>query len=225
VKFRGFCISNARAECFLVYELVPNGTLLHHLEGEAGRNLEWSTRVRIAYGVAKGIEYLHHRLAEPIVHQNISAANILLDQDFSPHLSDCALQRLFADDIVFSILKTSAAMGYLAPEYATVGRLTLQSDIYAFGKILLQLLTGVIKDMSRDNSSTSSVHCSLKTLVECGKVEEFMDPRLDGKYSVAEATNLAEIALACTREIASERPPMDAVVQRFETGINQETET
>jgi len=225
VKFRGFCCSNARAECFLVYEFVPNRTLLHHLDGEAGRNLEWSTRVKIAYGVAKGIKYLHHGLAEPIVHQNISAANILLDQHLGPHLSDCALQRLFADDIVFSILKASAAMGYLAPEYATVGRLTLQSDIYAFGKILLQLLTGVAKDISRDNPSTSSAHCSIKTLVECGKVEEFMDPRLNGKYSVVEATNMAEIALACTSELASERPPMNAVVQRFETGINQETQT
>lgn len=225
VKFRGFCCSNGRAECFLVYEFVYNGTLSHHLDGEAGRNLDWSTRVRIAYGVAKGIEYLHHGLPEPIVHQNISAANILLDQHLSPHLSDCALQRLFADDIVFSILKTSAAMGYLAPEYATVGRLTLESDIYAFGKILLQLLTGGRKDISHNNPSTSSAHRSVKTLVESGKVEEFMDPRLDGKYSVAEATSLAEIALACTSELASERPPMDTVVRRFETGINQERKT
>lgn len=164
-----------------------------------------------------GIEYLHEGLPEPIVHQNISAANILLDQENKPHLSDCALHRIMADDIVYSLLKSSAAMGYLAPEYATTGRLTLESDVFAFGKVIFQLLTGITK---RNNSSLP--HSTIKSLVEFSRVEDFIDPSLNGQYSIVQATNLAKIALACTSEVPDQRPSMSAVLRRFETEINPE---
>ncbi|KAH9321968.1 hypothetical protein KI387_016607, partial [Taxus chinensis] len=225
VRLRGFCCSKARAECFLVYEHIDSRSLSQNLDSQSGGGLDWPTRVMIAHDVAKGIEYLHEGLAEPIVHQNISAANILLDQEKKPHISDCALHRILADDIVYSILKASAALGYLAPEYATVGRLTIKSDAYAFGKVIFHLLTGTTKNNSNlDNSSSSLLYSSIKSLVESGRVEEFMDPNLNGNYSVLEATNMAKIALACTSELAYERPAMNTVVRQLETGIiNLET--
>ncbi|GLJ54351.1 hypothetical protein SUGI_1166800 [Cryptomeria japonica] len=216
-KLRGFCCSKARAECFLVYEYLDNRTLLHNLDSESCGGLAWPTRVRIACDVAKAIEYLHEGLPEPIVHQNISAANILLDQENKPYLSDCALHRILADDIVYSLLKSSAAMGYLAPEYATVGRLTLKSDVFAFGKVIFQLLTGITK-----NNNSSLPHSTIKSLVEFSKVEDFIDPSLNGQFSVVQAMNLAKIALACTNEVADQRPSMSTVLHRFESEINQE---
>lgn len=84
-----------------------------------------------------GIEYLYEGISKAVVHQNISAEKILLDQHLNPLLSDCGLHKLLADDIVYSILKSSAGVGYLALEYTTVGRLTEESDVYAFGITLL----------------------------------------------------------------------------------------
>lgn len=205
VRLRGFCCSRGRGECFLVYDFAPNGNLLLFLDAKEGRVLDWPARVRIAHGVAKGIEYLHEGISKAVVHQNISAEKILLDQHLNPLLSDCGLHKLLADDIVYSILKSSAGMGYLAPEYTTVGRLTEKSDVYAFGIILLQLITGE----TRINVS------SIRPLVQSGRPDEFIDITLGKKYSKEEASNLARIALDCTSEVVAQRPPISVVLQKL----------
>ncbi|KAG0518736.1 hypothetical protein BDA96_09G202700, partial [Sorghum bicolor] len=120
-------------ECFLVYDFMVNGCLSQYLDvkdGSSATVLDWPTRVSIIRGIAKGIEYLHSKKSSkpPVVHQNISAEKILLDHHFAPRLSVPGLHKLLADDVIFSTLKASAAMGYLAPEYATTGRFTDKSD-------------------------------------------------------------------------------------------------
>ncbi|XWS37707.1 hypothetical protein CRYUN_Cryun19dG0068000 [Craigia yunnanensis] len=114
VRLRGFCCSKARGECFLIYDIVPNGNLLCYLDVNDGDGqvLEWSTRVSIVKGIAKGIGYLHvYKLNKPtLVHQNISAEKVLIDQRFNPLLSDSGLHNLLTKDIVFAALKASAAM-------------------------------------------------------------------------------------------------------------------
>ncbi|TXG46332.1 hypothetical protein EZV62_028166 [Acer yangbiense] len=119
VRLRGFCCSRGRGECFLVYDFVPNGNLLRYLDVKDGDGhvLEWSTRVSIAKGIAKGIAYLHKcKVNKPaLIHQNISAEKVLVDQRYNPLLSDSGLNNLLTNDVVFSALKASAAMGYLAP--------------------------------------------------------------------------------------------------------------
>ncbi|KAK9292800.1 hypothetical protein L1049_020780 [Liquidambar formosana] len=175
VRLRGFCCSRGRGECSLIYDFVPNGNLLHYLDVKDadGHVLEWSTRVSIINGVAKAIEYLHgDKVSKPaLVHQNISAEKVLVDHRFNPVLSDSGLHKLLTNDIVFSTLKASAAMGYLAPEYTNTGRFTEKSDVYAFGVLLLQILSGKRK-------VTSSVRLG----AESCRFQDFIDPNLHGRF-------------------------------------------
>ncbi|WOL09669.1 hypothetical protein Cni_G18422 [Canna indica] len=208
IGLRGFCYSRARGECFLIYDFAENGSLLEYLDmkvGEIHKVLDWPIRVSIIKGIAKGIEYLHsNRTNKPhLLHQNLSTEKVLIDHQFNPLLCGSGLHKLLADDVVFSSLKTSAAMGYLAPEYATVGRFSEKTDIYAFGVIVFQTLTG----------KTRTTHSRLE--VGSGKLEDLIDDNLQGNYSKPEAAKLASIALLCTSEVPNQRPTMEAVLQEL----------
>ncbi|KAH7519588.1 hypothetical protein FEM48_Zijuj08G0052900 [Ziziphus jujuba var. spinosa] len=206
VRLRGFCCSRGRGECFLIYDFVPNGSLLHYLDikGHSGMTLEWSTRVSIIHGIAKGIVYLHGNKGNKsaIVHQNLSAEKVLLDAYYKAMVSDPGLHKLLADDIVFSMLKASAAKGYLAPEYTATGRFTVKSDVYAFGMIVFQILSGKQK-----------ITQSIRQGAESCRFEEFIDSNLKGKFSESEAAKLGIIALLCTHESPNHRPSMENVMQ------------
>lgn len=207
VRLRGFCCSRGRGECFLVYDFVHNGNLSCYLDVMEGEEvLEWSTRVSIVKGIAKGIAYLHaYKPNKPaLVHQDISAERVLIDQRFNPMLSDSGLHNLLTDDIVFSALKASAAKGYLAPEYTTTGRFTEKSDVYAFGVLLFQILSGKRKITS-----------SMRLAAESSRLQELVDPNLHGRFLEYEAAKLAKMALLCSHESPLERPLMEAIVQEL----------
>ncbi|PON48399.1 Tyrosine-protein kinase [Parasponia andersonii] len=208
VKLRGFCCSRGRGECFLIYDFVPNGSLLRYLDIKEGTGtaLQWTTRVSIINGIAKGIAYLHGNKGKKsaMVHQNISAEKVLIDTNYKPMISNSGLHKLLADDIIFSMLKASAAMGYLAPEYTGTGRITAESDVYAFGMILFQTLTGKQKITQLDRQGAESC-----------RFEDFIDQNLVGKFSESEAAKLAEMALLCTHESPNHRPTMENVVQEL----------
>lgn len=205
VRLRGFCFSRGRGECFLVYDFVPNGSLFQYLDLEEAddRVLEWSTRVSIINGIAKGIEYLHRCKANKpsLVHQNISAKNVLIDQQIKPLLSDSGLHKLLTSDTIYSSLKASAAMGYLAPEYTTTGRFTEKSDVYAFGVLVFQILSGKRK-----------YEISTRAVAESGNLE-FVDTNIHGEFYKPEAKLLARVAVSCTNELPEDRPSMEAIVQ------------
>ncbi|XP_062195062.1 probable leucine-rich repeat receptor-like serine/threonine-protein kinase At3g14840 [Phragmites australis] len=211
VGLRGFCRSRARGECFLVYEFMGNGSLSRYLDvkaSDAGAMiLDWATRVSIIKGIAKGIDYLHSSKPNKpsLVHQSISADKVLVDHLFVPHLSGAGLHKLLADDVVFSTLKDSAAMGYLAPEYTTTGRFTDKSDVYAFGVVVFQVLTG------------RRTVAQLRLGAESGRLDDLVDPRLGGRFSRPEAAKLTGIALLCTSEAPGQRPAMAAVLQQLGT--------
>ncbi|XP_022735111.1 LRR receptor-like serine/threonine-protein kinase FEI 1 [Durio zibethinus] len=209
VQLRGFCCSKARGECFLIYDFAPNGNLLRHLDVKDGdgRVLEWSTRVSIVKGIAKGIAYLHGcKVNKPAsVHQNISAEKVLIDQWFNPLLSDSGLHNLLTNDIVFAALKASAAMGYLAPEYTSTGRFTEKSDVYAFGVLVFQVLSGKRK-----------VTGLARLAAESCRFQDFIDPNLHGRFFEYEAAKLARIAWLCTHDSPIERPSMEEVVQELD---------
>ncbi|KAM5557132.1 LRR receptor-like serine/threonine-protein kinase GSO1 [Rosa sericea] len=208
VKLRGFCCSRGRGECFLIYEFVPNGSLLRYLDVKEGDSnvLEWSTRVSIVKGIAKGLSYLHgYKPNKPaLVHQNISAEKVLIDRRFNPLLSDSGLHKLLTNDVVFSALKASAAMGYLAPEYTTTGRFTEKSDVYAFGVLVFQILSGKRK-----------VTNSMRLGAESGRFEDYIDQNLNGRFFEYEASKLAKTALLCTHDSPIERPSVGEVVQEL----------
>ncbi|KAL9385600.1 hypothetical protein Peur_022610 [Populus x canadensis] len=208
VRLRGFCCSKGRGECFLIYDFVPNGNLVQYLDVKdgSGKVLEWSTRISIINGIAKGIAHLHGSKGNKhaLVHQNISAEKVFIDRWYNPMLSDSGLHKLLADDVVFSMLKASAAMGYLAPEYTTTGRFTEKSDVYAFGIIVLQILSG------KRNITQLTLHAA-----EACKFEDFIDANLEGNFSESEAAKLGRIALCCTNESPNHRPTMETVMQEL----------
>lgn len=150
--------------------------------------------------------YLHGKKGNKpgLVHQNLSAEKVLLDVCYKPMVSDSGLHKLLADDIVFSMLKASAAKGYLAPEYTATGRFTGKSDVYAFGMIVFQILTGKQK-----------VTPLVRQGAEYGRLEDFIDANLEGRFSESEATELGRIALLCTHESPNHRPSMEDVVQEM----------
>lgn len=207
-RLRGFCCSRGRGECFLIYDYAPNGNLLSYLDLKDGDThvLDWSTRVSIAKGIAKGIAYLHsYKGNKPaLVHQNISAEKVLIDQRYSPLLANSGLHTLLTNDIVFSAVKDSAAMGYLAPEYTTTGRFTEKSDVYAFGVLVFQILSG-----------KQEVRSLVKLGTEACRFHDYIDPNLQGKFFEYEATKLARIAWLCTHESPIERPSVEAVVHEL----------
>ncbi|XP_052194868.1 protein NSP-INTERACTING KINASE 2-like [Diospyros lotus] len=209
LRLRGFCCSKGRGECFLIYDFVPNGNLCKYLDVKAstGKVLEWSTRISIIQGIAKGIGYLHGKKGKKLalVHQNISAEKVLIDDHrYIPLLSDAGLDKLLADDVIFSTLKASAAMGYLAPEYTTTGRFTEKSDVYAFGMIIFQILSGKHK-----------ITHLIRQGAETCKFEDFIDTNLDGNFPEPEAAKLGKIALLCTHESPDQRPAMETVTQEL----------
>ncbi|CAM8980501.1 unnamed protein product [Rhodiola kirilowii] len=208
VRLRGFCCSRGRGECFLIYDFVPNGSLSKFLDLNDGddRILEWSTRASIIHCIAKGIEYLHtHDANKPaLVHQNISAEKVLINNQFNPLLSSCGLHKILTNDVVFSTLKGSAAMGYLAPEYAATGRFTEKSDVYAFGVLILQIISGkrVVNNLIQNGAHLAQVN-------------DFIDHNLHGRFFEHEAMKLAKIALICTHDSPIERPSLKTIVEEL----------
>jgi hypothetical protein len=205
VRLRGFCCSKGRCECFLIYDFASNGNLSNFLDGKSNF-LDWGTRLSIIDGIAKGISYLHSNDSNKpgIIHQNISVKKVLLDEKFNPLIMDSGLLKLLADDIIFSALKISAALGYMAPEYVTTGRFTEKSDVYAFGVIILQILSG-----------KTSITPSIRVAAECLRFQGFIDENLDGNFSENEAVNVIKIALACTGENPDSRPNMEGVISEL----------
>lgn len=129
---------------------------------------------------------------------------MLIDGWYNPLLSDSGMHKLLADDIVFSTLKASAAMGYLAPEYTTTGRFTEKSDVFAFGILIFQILAG--KRIITQLICQGAESC---------RFENFVDKNLEGKFLESEAAQLGRIALLCTHENANQRPSLESVMQEL----------
>nr|XP_043638578.1 probable LRR receptor-like serine/threonine-protein kinase IRK [Erigeron canadensis] len=211
-RLRGFCCSKSRGECYLVYDFASRGNLSDYLDvedddGSRRRHiLDWPTRVSIINGIAKGLAYLHQSEGEKptIVHRNISMDKILIDQQYNPLITDAGLLKLLADDIVFSALKVSAALGYMAPEYITTGKFTEKSDVYAFGVVILQILSG-----------KSNLTGSIKSAATDGRFKDFIDKNLEGKFSLVEAEKLTKLGLICVDEAPENRLTMEAAVREL----------
>ncbi|KAL4570880.1 hypothetical protein LXL04_026543 [Taraxacum kok-saghyz] len=203
-RLRGFCCSKGRGECFLVYDFASKGNLSEYLDVEHGRSshvLDWSKRVSIINGIAKGVAYLHSDLEKPaMIHRNISMEKILIDQQYNPLITDAGLLKLLADDIVFSALKVSAALGYMAPEYITTGKFTEKSDVYAFGVVVLQILSG-----------KSNLTGFKRAAAIDRRFGDFIDENLEGKFSESEADKLIKIAVMCVDEVPENRLTMEDV--------------
>ncbi|KAL8137724.1 hypothetical protein V2J09_003725 [Rumex salicifolius] len=140
VSLVGYCIFESKR--LLVYEYVPNQTLYYHLHGDNRPVMDWATRIKIVVGAARGIAYLHEDCHPRIIHRDIKSTNILLDDKFEARVADFGLAKLALDVDTHVSTRVMGTFGYMAPEYATSGKLTDKSDVYSFGVVLLELLTG-----------------------------------------------------------------------------------
>lgn len=218
VSLVGYCISDKQR--LLVYDYVPNNTLDYHLHGTT-TVLGWATRVKIAAGAARGIAYLHEDCHPRIIHRDIKSSNILLDNSFEAQVSDFGLARPALDAATHVTTRVMGTFGYLAPEYASSGKLTDRSDVYSFGVVLLELITGRKPvDQTQPIGEESLVEWArplLTQALESGNFGELPDARLENNYNETEMFRMIEAAAACVRHSASMRPKMGLVVRALDT--------
>ncbi|KAK0574481.1 hypothetical protein LWI29_024312 [Acer saccharum] len=219
VSLVGYCISESRR--LLIYDYVPNNTLHFHLHGEGRPVLEWEARVKIAVGAARGIAYLHEDCHPRIIHRDIKSSNILLNDKFEAQVSDFGLAKLALDANTHITTRVMGTFGYMAPEYASSGKLTEKSDVYSFGVVLLELITGRKPvDVSQPAGDESLVEWARPLMSHALENEEFeglVDPRLDKNYVDSEMFRMIEAAAACVRHSSAKRPRMGQVVRAFDT--------
>uniref|UniRef100_A0A6N2K6H7 Protein kinase domain-containing protein n=1 Tax=Salix viminalis TaxID=40686 RepID=A0A6N2K6H7_SALVM len=208
----GYC--SEHGQHLLVYEFHKNGSLhdFLHLSDEYSKPLIWNSRVKIALGTARSLEYLHEVCSPSIVHKNIKSANILLDTELNPHLSDSGLASCLPN--ADQVLNHNAGSGYGAPEVAMSGHYTLKSDVYSFGVVMLELLTGRKPfDSSRPRSEQSLVRWATPQLHDIDALSKMVDPELKGLYPVKSLSRFADVIALCVQPEPEFRPPMSEVVQ------------
>ncbi|KAL8153156.1 hypothetical protein V2J09_010916 [Rumex salicifolius] len=220
VILHGLCISGDQR--LLVYEYVPNKTMEFHLHGEGRPPLSWSTRLKIAIGAAKGLAYLHEDCQPKIIHRDIKASNILLDNNFEAKVADFGLAKFSYDTDTHVSTRVMGTFGYLAPEYASSGKLTEKSDVFSFGIVLLELITGrrpIDKAHSfMDDSMVEWARPLLVRAIETGNFDGLVDPKLED-HNISEMTQMVACANVCVRQSARRRPRMSQVVRALEGNL------
>ncbi|XP_022733877.1 proline-rich receptor-like protein kinase PERK8 [Durio zibethinus] len=219
VQLVGYCISEHQR--LLVYDYLPNNTLHYHLHGRGRPVMDWAVRVKVAAGAAHGIAYLHEDCHPRIIHRDIKSSNILLDNNFEARVSDFGLAKLALDSNTHVTTRVMGTFGYMAPEYATSGKLTEKSDVYSFGVVLLELITGrkPVDDSQPlgDESVVEWARPLLAEAIEHQDFEELVDPRLEKNYVDHEMFRMIEAAAACVRHSAVKRPRMSQVVRALDS--------
>ncbi|KAG6480224.1 hypothetical protein ZIOFF_063709 [Zingiber officinale] len=201
------------SERLLVYEYMTNGSLNKIISGKSGKSLDWKTRFEIIVGVARGLQYLHEDSNLRIVHRDIKASNILLDEKFQPKISDFGLAKFFPEDQTYLSTRFAGTLGYCAPEYALRGELSAKADIYSFGVLVLEIIScRTNTDLSLPIEMQYLPEYTWK-LYERSKVREIVDPKLLDEGTVEkEVLQVCQVALLCLQLHPDLRPPMSDIV-------------
>ncbi|KAK9268162.1 hypothetical protein L1049_010604 [Liquidambar formosana] len=218
VELIGCCVQeNYR---ILVYEYVENNSLDRALLGRASTNikLDWRRRSAICMGTAKGLSFLHEELVPHIVHRDIKASNILLDKEFNPKIGDFGLAKLFPDNITHISTRIAGTTGYLAPEYAMGGQLTMKADVYSFGVLILEIVSGRSSSKADWGGLQKFLLEWAWQLHEEGRLLELVDPEL-GDFPEEEVIRYMKVAFFCTQASANRRPLMSQVVDMLSRKI------
>ncbi|KAL5157652.1 putative serine/threonine-protein kinase PBL23 [Glycine soja] len=214
VKLIGYCAEDHHR--ILVYEFMANGSLENHLLdiGAYKEPLDWKNRMKIAEGAARGLEYLHNSAEPAIIYRDFKSSNILLDENFNPKLSDFGLAKIGPKDGQDHVsTRVMGTFGYCAPEYAASGQLSTKSDIYSFGVVFLEIITGRrVFDASRATEEQNLIEWAQPLFKDRTKFTLMADPLLKGQFPVKGLFQALAVAAMCLQEEADTRPYMDDVV-------------
>ncbi|KAG6496558.1 hypothetical protein ZIOFF_044425 [Zingiber officinale] len=208
VKLHGCCVDEENR--ILVYEYLENRSLDQVIFGKRDLHLDWPKRFNILLGVAKGLAYLHEESSVRIVHRDVKASNILLDADLNPKISDFGLAKLYDDKISHISTKVVGTIGYLAPEYALRGHLTEKADVFAFGVLALEVVSGRPNSDRLDHETVYLLEW-VWNLLENNKKIEVVDQSLTS-FDEEEVNRVIGVALLCTQASPAHRPPMSRVM-------------
>jgi serine/threonine protein kinase len=220
VPFLGYC--RRKGELLLVYEYMPNGSLDKYLYGKEDNTvLSWAHRFRIIKGIAAGLLYLHEEWEKVVVHRDIKASNVLLDDEMNGRLGDFGLARLYDHGIDPQTTDVVGTIGYLAPELARSGNATPPTDVFAFGMFVLEVTCGQ-RPVNHQNTEDNQLILIDWVIdkVQKGSFSDTLDARLKGSYDVGEACLALTIGILCSHPFAKARPTMRQVMQY----LNGETE-
>ncbi|XP_027329530.1 probable serine/threonine-protein kinase PIX13 isoform X2 [Abrus precatorius] len=216
VKLLGYCLEET--ELLLVYEFMQKGSLENHLfgRGAAVQPLPWDIRLKIAIGAARGLAFLH--ISEKVIYRDCKASNILLDGSYNAKISDFGLAKLGPSASQSHVTtRVMGTYGYAAPEYVATGHLYVKSDVYGFGVVLVEILTGLrALDINRPSGQHNLTDWVKPRLHDRRKLKSIMDSRLEGKFPSKAAFRIAQVALKCLASEPKQRPSMKEVLENLE---------
>ncbi|XP_051204162.1 G-type lectin S-receptor-like serine/threonine-protein kinase At2g19130 [Lolium perenne] len=231
IRMLGFCSDGGADRKLLVYEYMPNGSLDHHLFRKTFYVLSWQVRYQVALGVAKGLAYLHERCRDCIIHCDVKPENILLDAAFAPKVGDFGLAKLLGRDSSRVLTSMRGTIGYLAPEWISGEAITAKADVFSYGMMLFEIVSGrrnVEGESQFVVSSTGSTSTEeqattttttffpllvARRLAEEGEVMALLDPELEGDANAEEMKRVCKVACWCIQHDVNARPTMAEVVQ------------
>ncbi|KAH9753601.1 LRR receptor-like serine/threonine-protein kinase FEI 1 [Citrus sinensis] len=215
VNLRGYC--NSPTSKLLIYDFLPGGSLDEALH-ERSEQLDWDARLNIIMGAAKGLAYLHHDCSPRIIHRDIKSSNILLDGNLEARVSDFGLAKLLEDEESHITTIVAGTFGYLAPEYMQSGRATEKTDVYSFGVLVLEVLSGKRPTDASFIEKGLNIVGWLNFLISEDRQREIIDPNCEGVQSESLDALLA-VATQCVSSSPDDRPTMHRVVQILESEV------
>ncbi|XP_066384492.1 LRR receptor-like serine/threonine-protein kinase FEI 1 [Miscanthus floridulus] len=215
VNLRGYC--NSPSSKLLIYDYLPGGSLDEVLH-EKSEQLDWDARINIILGAAKGLSYLHHDCSPRIIHRDIKSSNILLDGNFEARVSDFGLAKLLEDEESHITTIVAGTFGYLAPEYMQFGRATEKTDVYSFGVLVLEILSGKRPTDASFIEKGLNIVGWLNFLAGENREREIVDLNCEGVQTET-LDALLSLAKQCVSSLPEERPTMHRVVQMLESDV------
>lgn len=217
VKLVGYCAEDDERgmQRLLIYEFMPNGSVEDHLSVRSQKPLSWAMRLKIALDAARGLTYLHEEMASQIIFRDFKTSNILLDEQWNAKLSDFGLARQGpAEGLTHVSTAVVGTIGYAAPEYVQTGRLTVKTDVWSYGVVLYELITGRRPlDRNLPKSEQKLLEWVKPYISDIKKFPMILDPRFQGQYQIKSAQKLAAVANRCLVRHPKMRPKMSEVLE------------
>lgn len=221
VAVKGCCYDHG--DRYIVYEFIVHGPLdrwLHHIP-RGGRGLDWGMRMKIATTLAQGIAFLHDKVKPQVVHRDIRASNVLLDEEFGAHLMGVGLSKFVPWEVLQErTMMAGGTHGYLAPEFVYKNELTTKSDVYSFGVLLLEIVSGRRPTQAVDSVGLQSIFEWATPIMQANRYLELLDPLISSSSSnipeFASVQKVVDLVYSCTEHVPSMRPRMSHVVHQLQ---------